>query len=544
MHYGVVSLSPQRLRYESPLSGRNDDLKPALFPILPILFSAFLYLSCSGDARDPVRDQQLYVALYDNPTNLDPRTHADAASFRVIELIYDFLVRMDSTGMPQLDLAEKLETPSDTEYVFTLRRNVHFHDGVLLTAHDVAYTFQSILDPALNAPLRASLENLRKIEVLDSFRVRFSLRAPDAPFLSDLVVGIVPRHLLLNGSVDLKQNPLGSGPFRFRQWDAHARIVLDANEAYWKGAPALRQVVIKILPDATTRALALQNKEVDLLVGNIAESSLPTFRADPRLKVQMSEGSNYVYLALNLENPYLGKRKVRQAIAHALDIDMIIQSLLSGVHQRAVSLLNPRNWAFNPHLKNYAYDPALARRLLDEAGFPDPDGDGPSPRFSLIYKCSSNLLSRQKAQIVQQSLQQVGIEVKVQSHEWGTFFDDIRQGRFDLFSLTMVGVYEPAIYRPFFHSASIGASRNRVNYRNPRVDALIEQAERTGDLDRRRQLYWKIQEIVQDDLPYISLWHEKNIAIMDRRLKGFELYPAGEWRSFYKMKFEPAAANQ
>lgn len=493
---------------------------------------------CGSPSEEHIKNQELRVALYDNPTNLDPRTQSDAVSFRVVELTYDFLVRMESTGLPELDLAEKLENPSDAEYIFTLRRNVRFHDGSPLTAYDVAYTFNSILDPALNAPLRSTLEIIKQISVLDSFTVKFDLKAPRAPFLSDLVVGIVSEKAAREGKIDLHKTPLGSGPFKFLHWDQNTFIELEANRDYWKGSPRLNKLVLKILPETTTRILALENGEVDLIVGNISESYLPNLEKNRRLKVVKGEGSNYVYLALNLENQYLKTREVRQAIAHALDVEGMIASLLSGVHRQAGSLLNEKNWACNPNIKPYPYDPALARKILDEAGFPDPDGDGPLPRFSLGYKCTSNLISRQKAQVVQQYLKEVGIDVKVQSHEWATFFEDVRSGRFDLYSLTSVGIYEPAIYENFYHSRSIATQKNRVGYRNPEMDRLIDLAGRTLDPGQRRQHYWSIQEIAREDLPYIDLWHETIIAAMDRRLAGFEIYPAGEWRSFYKMRFE------
>ncbi|RMI25192.1 MAG: ABC transporter substrate-binding protein, partial [Calditrichaeota bacterium] len=496
---------------------------------------AVLLSACSGNSDEHISQQILRVALNDNPTNLDPRTSTDVASFRVIELVYDFLVRMDSTGMPRPDLAERIDTPSDREYIFTLRRGVTFHDGHPLTAYDVAYTFESILDTTLHSNMRIVLQNVRRITVLDSFRVKFELYLPEAPFLSHLQVGIVPRHAVETGRVDLKATPLGSGPFRFVRWSSDAFVELERNDRYWKGAPRLKKIIMKILPEATTRVLALQNGEIDILPSGVPETYLPELEKDSRFKVVKRRGSNYVYLALNYRSPYLASLKVRKAIAHAIDVDAIIKNLLGGLHQRANSLLSPGHWAYNPHLPVYEYDPERARRLLDEAGFPDPDGDGPGTRFSVVYKCTDKLASRQKAQVIQQYLREVGIDVKVQSFEFGTFYDDIQKGRFDLYSLSIVGIYEPAVYRHFFHSRS---SRNRVAYHSPEVDRLIELAEHTLDVNKRREYYWRIQEIVQEELPYISLWHETNVAVMDRRLKGFRMYPAGEWRSFAQVYFD------
>ncbi|MEJ2538308.1 MAG: ABC transporter substrate-binding protein, partial [Calditrichia bacterium] len=350
------------------------------------------------------------------------------------------------------------------------------HDSRPLTAYDVAYTFQSILDPQLRAPSRKSFEPIDKIQVLDSLTIKFKLKYPYAPFLANTQVGIVPRHIAQNKSNMLQRRPMGSGPFIFKKWKADSYVELSANTTYWKSPPKLDGVLVEILPEETTRILALENGEIDFLMNNFPESFLPRFRKNPDLKVEMKTGSNYVYLGLNLRNPFLKNRKVRQAIAHAIDVKGIINNLMGGIHVPAKSLLNPRHWAYNPNLPDYAFDPEMAKQLLDEAGYPDPDGDGPEVRFTLSYKCTDKQMSRQKAQLIQEYLKQVGIGIDIQSYEWGTFFEDVQSGRFDMYSLTWVGIYEPDIYYQIFHSDNIGIGANRGGYSNPRVDELIEKA--------------------------------------------------------------------
>ena len=509
--------------------------------LMGLILTAILALAgCGEDGPSNIESQHLRAVLFDNPTNLDPRTYADAVSFRVIEQVYDYLVRMDSTGFPKLQLAEKLETPDDKTYIFTIRKGVKFHDGSPLSAHDVAYTFQSIKNPELNAPLRSTLEIVESIEVLDSLRVKFSLKNAYAPILADLEVGIVPKKVVESGA-DLKLKPIGSGPFMFKEWSNDAFLRLTANPHYWRGVPPLKELELKILPEATTQVLALENREVDFLLNNFPESHLPRFEKNERLKIKKSPGSNYVYLGLNQENQYLSNKKVRKALAHAINFQSMVQNLFSGLHRSANSVLNKQHWAYNPSLKDYGFDPEKARRLLDEAGFSDPDQDGPKARFKLVYKCTDKLASRQKAQVVQQQLKDVGIDVEIKSFEWGTFFDDIKKGRFDLFSLSIVGVYEPAVYEHFFHSKSIGTSKNRIGYRNAEVDELIDRGKTAIDIEERKKYYHRIQEILQDELPVISMWHETNVAVMDKRLEGFEIYPAAEWKALYKMQFATAA---
>jgi len=486
----------------------------------------------------------LRVALFDNPTNLDPRTSSDVASYRVIEQIYDPLIKMDSTGTPCPILATHWDNPSDTVYIFHIRKGVTFHDGQPLSAYDVEFTLKTILDPDLKAPARRSFEIIDKITVYDSLTLKIKLKHPFAPFLSNMEIGIVPRHLVKNNPQVLQRRPLGSGPFILKKWEPDVSLELVANKNYWQGRPKLDGIHIKILPEVTTRILALEYGEVDFLMNNFPLSYLKRFKKNPRLKVKIKPGSNYVYIGLNLRNPYLKHKKVRKAIAHAINIQSIIDHLMLGIYKPAKSLLNPSHWAYHPGLPDYPYDPEKARNLLDEAGFPDPDGDGPQPRFRLNYKCTDKQMSRQKAQIIKQYLEKVGIQIDIQSYEWGAFFDDIQHGRFDMYSLTWVGIYEPNHYDRIFHSHSIGSGANRGGYQNYVVDRLIEEAQCELDQSIRRKKYFRIQEIIADELPYISLWYETNIAVMNKDLYGFEFYPAAEWRSFWKMYFKKNSANR
>ncbi len=527
------------------LSGnfRSSSTKIKITKNLFLFLLPLLIFSCGESDSVGRSDNILKVALFDNPTNLDPRTYSDVASYRIIEQVYDFLVRPDSSGFPHPDLAESIENPSDTVYVFTLRRNAFFHDGAPLTAYDAAYTYQSIMDPALGAPSRKSFEVVDKITVPDSFTLKIKLKYPYAPFLANAEVGIVPKHIAEGHPNILQRQPVGSGPFAFVKWKSDSYIELKANQRYWKGKPRLSGLLIEILPESTTRILALENGEVDFLMNNFPLSYLPRFKDNPRLKVMMKTGSNYVYLGMNLRNPYLKNKKVRKAIAHAINVKGIIDNLMAGVPTPAKSLLYPSNWAYDPNLPDYNYNPQEARRLLDEAGFPDPDGPGPQSRFQLTYKTTDKQMSRQKAQIIQQDLQDVGISVDIQSYEWGTFFDDIQNGRFDIYSLQWVGVYEPDIFYRIFHTDNIGVGANRGGYSNPEVDKLIIRAQRTLDMQQRKAIYWQIQEILADDLPYISLWYETNVAVMKRNVMNFRIQPAGEWVSFRNVYFDNSGAK-
>ncbi|HEY5609895.1 MAG TPA: ABC transporter substrate-binding protein, partial [Thermoanaerobaculia bacterium] len=221
------------------------------------------------------------------------------------------------------------------------------------------------------------------------------------------------------------------------------------------------------------------------------------------------------------------------------DRDRIVRDLLLGYGVATDSMFPQKHWARAADLPSFGYDPQKAKQLLDAAGHRDPDGDGPRPRFKLLYKTSTDVEANQMAEIIQQMLREVGIAVEIQSNEFGTFFEDIQKGSFQLFSLRRAGISDPDFYSVIFHSKSLPPEgQNRGYFINPRVDALIEQGRSTFDRARRKAAYDEVQKILAEDLPYISLFHRYNIAIMRKNVSGFEMYPSGFLLSVPKMSIQ------
>ena len=472
----------------------------------------------------------LVVGLESNPTNLDPRLATDVASARVTQVVFNSLLRKDVNSRLVPELATSWQARGDREYLFYLRRGVKFHDGSELTARDVEYTFSSILDENFNSPRRSSYEQIERIEVLDDYTIRFVLKKPFAPFLLNMTMGIVPRRR--GKEPDFARRPIGSGPFKLLSWRADEELVFARHEGYFEGPPPLDGLVYKIIPEDTTRLLALQKGDLDLVQNAVAPDMLARLKQEPRLRVLTRPGTTYAYLGFNLRDKILGRRLVRQAIALSIDRSAIIEHILGGLAAPARSLLPPGNWAYCSELPDYEYDPPRARRLLDEAGFPDPDGQGPAPRFSLRYKTSQNELSRRIAEVLQEQLKAVGIGLQIKSYEWGSFFADISKGNFQLYSLKWVGVSDPDIYYYIFHSKNVPPrGANRGHYLNPELDRLLEQGREVLEENARAGIYRKVQQILARDLPYVSLWHTMNVVVINRRVRGFVLYPAGDFTS-------------
>ena len=479
---------------------------------------------CGQGTAGAPRDS-LTLALDSNPTTLDPRLATDAVSNRLTQLLYLQLVRADPRGDFVPDLAERWEFPDDRTVVFTLRRGVRFLHGGEVTAADVRYTFDSMRDPSLRSPFAGSLEPIARIETPDPHRVVFRLKAPYAPFLSAVAVGIVPQDLAAAGH-DLAHNPVGAGPFRFVRWVPHDRVELAANPDYFEGPPSLARLVCRVIPDATTRLLELQRGGVDLLVGGIPPEAFPRLSALPNVTVLEADSNSVSYLGFNLEDPALKDVRVRRAIAHAVDRRAIVDGLLGGRAVLATGLLPPGHWAYTPDVARYGYDPAEARRLLAEAAGPERGGRP----LRLTYKIPTMELSRSIGEALQEQLAALDVRLDLRSYEWGTFYADIKNQNFQLYALSWIGIIDPDIYYYAFHTASLpprGANRNR--YRNPEADRLLDLGRTTLDREARRAVYRRVQQIVAEDLPVIPLWHGRILAAHRPHVRGFRLSPAGDF---------------
>ena len=469
------------------------------------------------------------IGIDADPTNLDPRLATDANSSRLIGLLFSGLVRQDEKGLLRPDLAASWEVETPEAYLFHLRRDVRFHDGTPLTSQDVKYTMETILDPATASPHRSTFEKIKRIETPDDHTVRFVLTEPFAPFLLAMTMGVVPREAARAAGDGFSLAPVGSGPFCLTERRPGEIYRLKANTDYFGGPPRLAQVLFRVVPDNTVRFLEMRKGTLNLLINGIELDYIPLVQEDRKLKLVTGPGVNYSYIGFNLLDPIVGNQSVREAIGHAIDREAVIQYLLKGTGQMATGLLSPLNWAYDGNVTAYRYDPSRSRELLDRAGYTDPDGDGPRMRFVLTFKTSQDELRKRIAAALQQQLKEVGVGLEIRSYEWGTFYGDIKSGNFQIYTLSWVGVTEPDIYYYIFHSENIPPhGANRGHYKNPEVDANLTAARKTLDLNERKAYYAEIQRILARDLPYVSLWHYDNVAVLAQNVQGFVLDPSGD----------------
>jgi len=478
----------------------------------------------------------LVMIIESSPANLDPRVGIDAQSERIDELLFDALVHRDQHFALHPWLAESWEIPDPQTYVFHLRRDVRFHDGRPLTARDVKWTFDSIVNGTVRTTKAGTFRYLDHIDAPNDATVLFHLKQPWASLLwnvSNGAIGIVP----YGSKGELAQMPVGSGPFRLVRAEQDKDVVIERNDGYWGERPKVRQVEFLVVPDTTTRALELRKGSADVALNSLTADMITTIEKDPRLQVIRGPGTILSYLTVNLRDPILKDVRVRQALAYAIDRRPMIEYLWRNLARPAGSILPPESWAYDSRTAQYPHDPAKARQLLEAAGYPAVNG----VRFHLTMKTSTEESTRLLAAVLQQQLRDVGIALDIRSYEFATFFSDVTKGAFQVYSLRWIGGNDdPDIFEYVFdsdHTPPRGANRNY--YSNPRVDQLIAQGRGEVDPAKRRLAYSEIQQILAEDLPYINLWYYDNVAVHARRVANVEISPAGNYDFLLRAELRP-----
>ena len=274
----------------------------------------------------------------------------------------------------------------------------------------------------------------------------------------------------------------------------------------------------------TVRVLKLVSGEIDLMQNDLSPELVNWLDARDDVSVAKAKGTNFAYLGFNMEDPVVGDLRVRRAIAYALDRDTIIRYVMGGAARLASAILPPEHWAGAPALKPLSYDPARARELLQAAGY-----DKQNP-LRITYKTSTNAVRVRIATVIQDQLADVGIEVELRTYDWGTFYGDIKAGRFQMYSLAWVGIKLPDIFRYTMHSESMpDAGANRGRFADEKVDALIERAESSIDLEVQAELYRELQHYLLDSLPYVPLWYEDHYLVTRADVSGYRVAADGNY---------------
>lgn len=486
------------------------------------------------------------VALSDNIGTIDPigSNSVDAASERVRSLMFNSLVKKDERFDYVPELAAQIDRSTDgLSFTFTLRDGVTFHDGRPFTSADAKYTLDTILGNSFaksasffegTGPARKA--HIKSVEAPDAHTLVVQLTAPWTGLLPNLVpIAMIPK----DSYESEKAHPLGTGPFKFLSYDQVQQVVeMEAFANYWEGAPQIGHLRARVISEANALQAELRSGRVDIapLPTSLSPDAIKALSQDPNLSVQQFTGSNLNLLTFNTSQAPLDNVKVRQAIAYAIDREELIATLLQGQGKIAHSILPEESWAYIKG-QTYQFNPAMAKRLLDEAGFRDPDGDGPGMRLSkpVIFRISgSSASARQYAGVIQNELQNVGIPVSIETSEFNTFRKQLVQGQFQIaYSQWVGGNQDPIFYKNLFASSEIPtdtrAGLNRSRYANKELDGILDQAINTYDHAVAAPLYARAQEIVSRDVPVFPLWYQANMVVAKKSVGNIHVNASGDW---------------
>jgi len=537
------------------------------FFILSLALMAILVLGCSGRSGDkedqgsqeseskgkrveesaPSYGDGIIFGSIGDISGLIPQVTSDSASHEIASFIYNSLVRYDKDLKLEGELAKSWEVKDGgLKIIFHLRKGVRWHDGKPFTSKDVLFTYELMIDPHTPTAYAEDFLQVKKAYAPDLYTFIVEYRKPFAPALSSWGISILPHHIL-QGSKDIlksvqNKHPVGTGSYRFVEWKPGEKIVLEGNKDYFEGRPYIKRIIYRIIPDQATMFLELKAGGVDFMgltpLQYTRQTESEGFKKLYKKYHYFSFG--YTYLGYNLENPLFKDVRVRQGLSYAIRREDIIKGVLFGLGVTATGPYKPGTWAYNPNVKRYKYDPAKAKSLLEDAGWADTDGDGildkNGKKFSFILMTNQGNESRAKAAVmIQRFFKQVGVEVKIRVIEWAAFINEfIDKRKFDAVLLGWSIGQDPDQY-DIWHSSKTGPKElNFIGYHNKEVDRLLDLGRRTFEREKRKDYYWKIQEILAEEQPYNFLFVPESLPTVSSRFRRIAPAPSGIMYNFIK----------
>ena len=508
-----------------------------IFLILSILLS-----SCSGsqDQKDvnneenqtednrvenhtPVRGGTLFLHCM-IPDTLNPLLSKSKTVKQSLNLIYEGLVELGNDMKAKPVLAERWEvSPDALIWTFYLRKNVKWHDNTIFTADDVEYTLKLLTGAGYDSTYKANVQQILSFTVLDEYTVRITLNRPNSGFVNLMTFPIVPKHQFKPDNLD----PVGTGPYRFEEYNTLKYIKLVANDSWWgENSPYIDYVYIKIIPDHDTALYTIEAKEIDMIFTDIIDWE--KYSSKDNLEVKEYMTNFYDFLGINFNNKILNENAVRKAIAYAIDRDTIINEVFLGHAKKADVPINPEMWLFDVESQVYHYDPQKARELLMNAGWADANADGIFDKLfdNLLIPLSFEILVNEDnnvrvkvGELIVKNLCEIGMNVTLKKVSWEEMNTRIDKKLYDV----VLGEYnlsEDADLSFLFHSSAIEKETNFILYNNPQMDSLLWDAlVQTGD-EARKQAFSQLQKYIIDELPYISLYFRTSAVIYNTRIKG------------------------
>lgn len=481
------------------------------------------------------------------PATLNPITATDASESTINgDKVYETLLKRDNETLELVPvLAESWEISDDKmKYTFKLREDVKWHDGQPFTAEDVVFSYEKIMDPKVDSPhLKSYYQEILDVKALDEHTVEFTYARPY--FLALEFCGgmpIVPEHIFSEGEFNTNpagRKPVGTGPYKFVEWETGSQIVLERNEEYWGEKPSLQKIIFKIIADPTVAFQVLKREELD--VAGLTPIQWDRQSNTPAFKNHFDKYSyfrpNYNFIGWNMNKPFFEDKKVRTAMTHFVNRELILEKVLLGLGAVVTNPFYINSPEYPDDIEPLEYNPDKARELLDEAGWKDTDGDGVRDKDGVKFEFefllpSGSDTSEKIATILKEQLDNNGIVMNIRKTEWAVFTTRLSGRKFDAVILGWSMGVESDPYQ-IWHSSQVDKGSNFVGFKNERADELIEKARSEFDKDRRIELYREFANIVHDMQPYTFLFCRKSTVAVHNRFENVKVYPLGidplEW---------------
>lgn len=511
---------------------------------LSILFSIFLLLLFSCTREPEIKNPNtITVGSLADAKRLIPLLASDSASGDISGWIYNGLTKYDKNIKVIGDLAESWEiSPDGLVIIFHLRKNVFWHDGKEFTSEDVLFTYKTVTDPKIPTPYSSNYGPVERVEALDKYTVKVVYKEPYAPALESWGMGIIPKHILDGKDITnefYNRNPIGTGPYKLKEWITGQKIVLEAFDKYFEVRPNIDRFISRVIPDTATMFLELKFGGIDFMG-----------LTPPQYKLQANSdlfkryfqkfrypSFGYTYLGYNLLDKRFSDKRVRQAITFAIDKKAIIAGVLLGFGNPCTGPFPPESWAYNPNVKDYEYNPEKAIKLLNEAGWIMGEDEllkknGEPFKFTVLVN-QGNEARLKTAQIIKENLKKIGIDMSIKVLEWQALLHEfIDKKRFEAVIMGWALSRDPDIYDIWHSSKTREGEFNFISYKNEEVDRLLLEGRRTFDIEKRKRIYHRIHEILAEEQPCTFLYVPDALPILHKRFKGVERAPIGIWHNF------------
>jgi peptide/nickel transport system substrate-binding protein len=479
--------------------------------VLPALLALVALMLAPG--ADAAPEGRVVVAVPSEPTTFDAHVFSDQPTYNVILNVFDTLVERGPDMQLRPLLAESYRLLDDRTWQFKLRKGIQFTNGEPFNAPVVKWNVERMLDPATKSKNIGRVSAIERVDVVDDSTVNIRTKAP-YPILDAQLARVVhmmpPRYVQEKGAAHIATNPVGTGPYRLVRWVKDDEIVLEANEQYWRGAPRIKTIVIKPIPEATARVYALLNGEVDL-AGGIAPHLVPGIESSGKALARKVASLEVMYGGLyNTMGPTASK-KVRQAINYGVNVDAIIKGVMEGDGERRAGILAKEAFGFDPAVKPYPYDPERARQLLREASYPA-DYD-----FVINVPVGRYLNDKTIGEAIAGDLRKIGIKASVKPHEWANYVTATTAQK--LFPMQLQGWGPATLDADDLYSTNLHSKSPFSHFHDERLDRLIEEGRSTLDKDKRLRIYREIARYHHDEATHLFLWQSVNIYGMSKRLQ-------------------------